>query len=74
MGGDFAGVADEVAEEVGEGFVLGDGSELLLPLFHGFVGKGLELLEDGWELGPVCDGGGDVDEVGGVEAAFHGEG
>jgi hypothetical protein len=25
VGGDFAGVADEVAEEVGEGFFLGDG-------------------------------------------------
>lgn len=74
VGGDFAGVADEVAEEVGEGFFLGDGSELLVPVGHGGVGEGGELLEDGWDLGPGGDGGGDVDEVGGVEAALHGEG
>ena len=46
VGGDFACVADKGAEEVGEGFGLGDGSELFLPLSHGRVGEGGELLED----------------------------
>ena len=44
MGGDFAGVADEVAEEVGEGFVLGDRSVLFVPVGHGGVGEGGVLL------------------------------
>ena len=74
VGGDFAGVANEVAEEVGEGSGLGDWSELLVPLGHGGVGEWGELLEDGWDLSPVGDGGGDLNEVGGVEAALHGKG
>ena len=53
---------------------MGDGSVLLVPVGHGGVGEGGELLEDGWNLGPSGDGGGDLDEVGGVEATFHGEG
>ncbi len=53
---------------------MGDGSELLVPLGHGGVGAGGKLLEDGLDLCPCGDGGGDVDEVGGVEAAFHDEG
>lgn len=74
VGGDFAGVADEGAEEISKGFFLWNGLELLTPLSHGGVGEGCELLENRWNLAPVVDGGGDVDEGGGVEAAFHSEG
>lgn len=74
VGGDFASVADEVAEKVGGGFGLGDGSEVLVPFGHVVVGQWGELVEDGGKLGPVGDLCGNVDELGGVEASFHAEG
>jgi hypothetical protein len=74
VGGDFAGVAYEVAEEVGKGFVLCDGSELLAPFRHVLVSKRGKLLEDGWNLCPVGDVWGGVDEVGGIKSSFHFEG
>ena len=45
-----------------------------MPFGHVIVGEGGELVEDGWDVGPVGDVCGDVDEVGGVEATFHLEG
>jgi hypothetical protein len=43
-------------------------------LGHVVVGEGSELVEDGWDVGPVGDGGGDGDEICGVEATVHAEG